>query len=184
MFLSSLNDWTCSWSFTYGITIMIVGNDQVLNAGIIVNVGSRQVLSWTHPTTTTTCDTKNKYHHQEQQNNSTNMANTTPSNEDPPNQRLRFETRLQNTPAPIGEFFHDQMERYASKSPSAPAICSWDRNFDFRDLKQYSDRLAHHLRALDVGLNTIVPILSVKCGWVGFTANSPLAKFILLSIAG
>lgn len=81
-------------------------------------------------------------------------------------QRRIFDIRLKNTPSPSKHLLHELMESHALTSPNSLAVCGWDRNFTYEQLKEHSSRLAHHLRSLGIGTGTIVPILSVKSAWV------------------
>lgn len=81
-------------------------------------------------------------------------------------QLFEYGSRLQNTPSRSQRFLHELMDSHAVTSPDSSAVCAWDRNFTYKEVKEHSDRLAFHLKSLGVGQGTIVPILSVKCSWV------------------
>ncbi|KAL7940702.1 hypothetical protein V8C42DRAFT_349296 [Trichoderma barbatum] len=49
---------------------------------------------------------------------------------------------------PVDTTFHEHFEAVARRRPDAPAICSWDRNFTYRELDELSTKLASHLLAL------------------------------------
>lgn len=55
-------------------------------------------------------------------------------------------------------------EQY-SRTPDAEAICSWDGTFTYRELYNFSTRLAEHLAELGVGPDIIVPLCFSKSAY-------------------
>ncbi|KAI9745049.1 MAG: hypothetical protein M1818_001327 [Claussenomyces sp. TS43310] len=61
---------------------------------------------------------------------------------------------------------HDIFSQNVVMQPDAPAICSWDRDFTYRELDETSTLLANYLgRDLGVGAETLVPICFSKSAW-------------------
>ena len=71
-------------------------------------------------------------------------------------------------PEPADARIHDLFTAAAQRSPDAPAICSWDGDFNYRDLDRLSTRLAHHFAALGLQpeQEQVVAIHLPKCKWV------------------
>jgi amino acid adenylation domain-containing protein len=61
-------------------------------------------------------------------------------------------------PRSVHTCFHQHFEDIAQKMPDAPAICSWDGNFTYRELDTLSTKLANHLAELGVAPEMLVPI--------------------------
>ena len=61
----------------------------------------------------------------------------------------------------IGELFLQQ----AKRAPLTQAVCSWDGNFTYRELKIHVERLAGHLLQLGVKPETLVPFCADKSRW-------------------
>jgi amino acid adenylation domain-containing protein len=70
-----------------------------------------------------------------------------------------------NKPFPhtVDTCFLQHFEDIARKLPDAPAICSWDRNFTYRELDALSTKLANYLVDLGAGPETLVLICFDKC---------------------
>jgi amino acid adenylation domain-containing protein len=51
---------------------------------------------------------------------------------------------------------HDMALEHAKLTPDAPAICSWDGNFTYKELDDLTSRLALHLTTIGVGPETFV----------------------------
>ncbi|RYP63079.1 hypothetical protein DL770_009467 [Monosporascus sp. CRB-9-2] len=62
------------------------------------------------------------------------------------------------SPQAVEACFHHYVEAIAQKSPDASAICSWDRNFSYRELDALATKLASHLVSLGVIQETLVLI--------------------------
>ncbi|GLB10767.1 nonribosomal peptide synthase [Aspergillus tubingensis] len=56
-------------------------------------------------------------------------------------------------------------EKLARLQPDAQAVCAWDGEWTYSQLDEVSSRLAHYLRALGVGPETVVPHCFPKSGW-------------------
>ncbi|KAH8896009.1 acetyl-CoA synthetase-like protein [Thozetella sp. PMI_491] len=61
---------------------------------------------------------------------------------------------------------HNLVDGQAATCPEAQAIAAHDGNLTYAKVKEYSDRLAHHLVALGVGPGAIVPFCFEKSAWV------------------
>ena len=78
-------------------------------------------------------------------------------------QILKWNARL---PTTVDDFVHKIFERQARTQPiSTPAVCGWDGNFTYKQLDRLSTRLASHLAALGVNIETYVPICFEKSSW-------------------
>lgn len=60
---------------------------------------------------------------------------------------------------------HELILRHAQDSPNSPAVCSWDGSITFSELDIYSSRVAHHLSALGVKPEVLVPVCFEKSMW-------------------
>lgn len=69
------------------------------------------------------------------------------------------------TPGDIDECTHDVIRRMAMERGGAMAVNAWDVDFQYFELDQLSTKLAHHLRSLGVGPETVVPLCFEKSGW-------------------
>ncbi|KAL7915692.1 hypothetical protein GGI35DRAFT_4429 [Trichoderma velutinum] len=69
-------------------------------------------------------------------------------------------------PTPAEEFVHDIVAKVVQAQPEAPAVCAWDGDLTYRELDDFSSKLAR--RFLDLGLtpNTIIPLCFEKSKWV------------------
>lgn len=63
-----------------------------------------------------------------------------------------------SVPRTVQNCFHQHFEEIAQKMPDAPAICSWDGNFTYRELDTLSTKLANYLAGLGVAPEMVVPI--------------------------
>ena len=68
-------------------------------------------------------------------------------------------------PSPVEVCVHDVIHNNAVAHPEAPAVCTWDGEFTYEQLDEYSTRLAWRLRRLDVRPGVIVPICQEKTCW-------------------
>ena len=66
---------------------------------------------------------------------------------------------------PYDRCVHQLFEGQAGTMPEAPAICSWDGDFTYRELDDMSSCLGKHLRTLGVGKDVIVPFHFHKSSW-------------------
>ncbi|KAL2260259.1 hypothetical protein VTK26DRAFT_5769 [Humicola hyalothermophila] len=71
----------------------------------------------------------------------------------------------QTVPDDIWECTHEVIHRVALQYGDAMAVNAWDVDFQYTELDQLSSKLAHHLRSLGVGPETIVPLCFEKSGW-------------------
>ncbi|KAL1839671.1 hypothetical protein VTJ49DRAFT_1281 [Mycothermus thermophilus] len=69
------------------------------------------------------------------------------------------------TPEDILECTHDVIHRVALERGCAMAVNAWDVDFQYLELDHLSTKLAHHLRSLGVGPETVVPLCFEKSGW-------------------
>ena len=68
-------------------------------------------------------------------------------------------------PTPVNNCIHDLFLRQANRAPSAQAICAWDGNFTYDELKTRVQRLAAQLQSLGVKPETLVPFCVDKSRW-------------------
>ncbi|KAM7189563.1 hypothetical protein V8F20_010102 [Naviculisporaceae sp. PSN 640] len=67
-----------------------------------------------------------------------------------------------NYPKVVDECVHDLIFRHAVTTPDAPAIASRTVNLTFKELKEYTNHLAHELQGLGIGPEKMVPICLEK----------------------
>ncbi|KAL8766899.1 MAG: hypothetical protein Q9209_006447 [Squamulea sp. 1 TL-2023] len=72
---------------------------------------------------------------------------------------LRWNT---NSPSRVDACIQHQIREVATRQPTAPAICSWDCDLDYRQLDDLSDRMATLLQQEGVRTGTIVPFFGEK----------------------
>jgi amino acid adenylation domain-containing protein len=65
---------------------------------------------------------------------------------------------------------HDLIAETTASRLSHEAICAWDGSFTYRELRDLSDRLAHHLVALGAGRGSVVPLFFEKSRWMSVAA--------------
>lgn len=72
--------------------------------------------------------------------------------------------RSNDTALPIGaaECIHHLVERQAEAMPAAIAVDFEGRTLTYRELNAHANRLAHHLRAMSVGAETVVGIFTER----------------------
>ncbi|KAF5137722.1 Nonribosomal peptide synthetase 8 [Metarhizium anisopliae] len=72
-----------------------------------------------------------------------------------------------NEPQPrvIDSCVHHIIQSRVEQQPDALAICGWDASITYRQLDDYSNRLAHHLLGFGVGPEVIVPLCFEKSAW-------------------
>ncbi|KAI1016035.1 hypothetical protein LB504_009285 [Fusarium proliferatum] len=68
----------------------------------------------------------------------------------------------QRIPDAIESCVHDLFKQQVASRPDSPAIVSWDMDFTYAELDSASDRLAHHVASLGVGLETFVVVCFEK----------------------
>jgi len=69
------------------------------------------------------------------------------------------------TPILLNSTIHEEFQKIVLARPLAPALCSWDGEFSYKEVYENSTRLAHHLVSLGVGPNIFVPICMDKSAW-------------------
>lgn len=57
---------------------------------------------------------------------------------------------------------HELLLQHAKDSPNSPAVCSWDGDLTYAELAKASFNLAHHLNAIGVGPEVLVPVCFKK----------------------
>jgi non-ribosomal peptide synthetase component F len=68
--------------------------------------------------------------------------------------------------APLSESnVHSLIIKTAKCQPDAPAICSWDGEFSYRQLMKLSSRLSHYLIGLGLAPGDAVPLVLEKTRW-------------------
>lgn len=70
-----------------------------------------------------------------------------------------------NPPVLVDACIHEEFEEVALSQPQAPAVCAWDGELNYEELRTNSASLAQHLVALGVGPETFVPICMDKSVW-------------------
>ncbi len=71
-------------------------------------------------------------------------------------QKVLVDWNAEATPMPGTAFPHVLLERQASLTPDAVAVCSEGRMLRYRELNERANRLAHYLRSMQVGPNRTV----------------------------
>ncbi|KAK2595367.1 hypothetical protein QQS21_006903 [Conoideocrella luteorostrata] len=67
---------------------------------------------------------------------------------------------------PVEGLAHSLFEQHAQEQGTAQAVCSWDGNFTYAELDNFSSKLAQHLNSLGVGRGTIVPLCFQHSKWM------------------
>ncbi len=70
-----------------------------------------------------------------------------------------------NTPILVDKCFHDVFYHQVLSQPEAPAVCAWDGEFTYHELKEHAASLACHLIKLGVGPEVLVPVCLEKSAW-------------------
>ncbi|KAF4501274.1 non-ribosomal peptide synthetase [Fusarium agapanthi] len=68
----------------------------------------------------------------------------------------------QRIPDAIESCVHDLFKQQVASRPDSPAIVSWDMDLTYSELGSASDKLAHHVASLGVGLETFVVVCFEK----------------------
>ena len=69
-----------------------------------------------------------------------------------------------DTRADYGQWLlHQPFERQAAATPDAVALAFEDESLTYRELNERANRLAHHLRALGVGTESVVAVMMERC---------------------
>ena len=72
-------------------------------------------------------------------------------------------------PVAIEECVHQSIDQQVDLCPDAPAICSWDGDFTYRQLDDFSTRLAHYLVRLGLKPESMIPFCFDKSAWATIT---------------
>ena len=70
-----------------------------------------------------------------------------------------------DVPSDVFELTHEVIHRVALDASDSVAVNAWDIDLVYWELDYLSSMLAHHLRSLGVGPETIVPLCFEKSGW-------------------
>ena len=70
-----------------------------------------------------------------------------------------------HVPMAINECMHELFMQLVSRQPDAPAVCSWDMNFTYRELQTIATKLASTLSMLKLGPESLVPVVLDKSAW-------------------
>jgi len=68
-------------------------------------------------------------------------------------------------PEAVNSCVHEIFERWVTRTPTAPAVSSFDGNFTYQELDALSTRLAHYLSNLGVGPESMIPLCFDKSAW-------------------
>lgn len=68
-------------------------------------------------------------------------------------------------PPPELSLVHDLIHKRCLAQPDAPAVTAWDGEFTYREVDEFSSKLAFHLAQYDVGPDTFIPVCFSKCRW-------------------
>ncbi|KAL2015279.1 hypothetical protein VTK56DRAFT_5920 [Thermocarpiscus australiensis] len=71
----------------------------------------------------------------------------------------------ETAPDDVQECAHEVIHRVAVERGGSMAVNAWDVDFQYVELDQLSTKLAHHLKSLGVGPETVVPLCFEKSGW-------------------
>lgn len=78
---------------------------------------------------------------------------------------------------------HDVIARRVQKQPHIPAVSSWDGNFTYQDVDEYSTRIANHLIKLGISIGDVIPLYFDKSKWTTVAVLAVMkagAAFVLL----
>ncbi|KAF2678227.1 amino acid adenylation domain-containing protein [Lentithecium fluviatile CBS 122367] len=79
----------------------------------------------------------------------------------------------------LDECLHETFLKVASSQPSAPAICAWDGQLSYGEVKEYAGRIAQQLVQAGVRPSVLVPFCMDKSAW-----NAVVILGILISGGG
>lgn len=71
----------------------------------------------------------------------------------------------EDLPEDIHDLTHDVIHSMALQRSDSMAVNAWDVDFKYSELDQLSTKLAHHLKSLGIGPETVVPLCFEKSGW-------------------
>jgi len=66
---------------------------------------------------------------------------------------------------PVDECLHDLILAKCDQTPAAQAICAWDGNFTYQEMKDWTETIASNLQSKGVKCGNIVPIFFDKSRW-------------------
>ena len=72
-------------------------------------------------------------------------------------------------PVAVEGCVHQSINQQVDLSPDAPAICSWDGDFTYRQMDDFSTRLAHYLARLGLKPESMIPFCFDKSAWATIT---------------
>ncbi|KAK5994353.1 Nonribosomal peptide synthetase dtxS1 [Cladobotryum mycophilum] len=84
---------------------------------------------------------------------------------------------------PIERCVHNIISERAHVQPGAPAVCAWDGDLTYRELDEFSTKLAGELMELGIGPDVIVPLCFDKSRWTSVAMLGVLkagGAFVLL----
>ncbi|KAH8665275.1 hypothetical protein BGZ60DRAFT_540731 [Tricladium varicosporioides] len=81
-------------------------------------------------------------------------------------------------PLAVEGLVHEYVKKQVLAQPDAPAVCSWDGDFTYRELDRLSDRLAFYLSYRGVGAEVLVPHCFDKSKW------SSVVTFAIMKAGG
>ena len=67
--------------------------------------------------------------------------------------------------SPATECIHDLFLHQAELIPKTQAVCAWDGNFTYRELRDHATKLSYHLQDLGVAPEVLVPFCMDKSKW-------------------
>ena len=70
-----------------------------------------------------------------------------------------------NKPIAVDDCIHELFKELTSRQPESPAICSWDKTFTYRELRDSALKLAGALQRLRLGPESLVPVVLDKSCW-------------------
>ncbi len=77
-------------------------------------------------------------------------------------------------PPAVDTLAHALIQSRAAQHPESLAICSWDGNFTYAELDDYSNQLASYLYSQGIGPESIVPVCFEKSCWAIVSAVAVL----------
>ncbi|MCJ1392592.1 hypothetical protein MMC18_005462 [Xylographa bjoerkii] len=72
-------------------------------------------------------------------------------------------------PVAIDACVHSSIDQQVELRPNAPAICSWDGDFTYRQINDFSTRLAYYLVRIGLKPESMVPFCFDKSAWATIT---------------
>ena len=81
------------------------------------------------------------------------------------NQVIKWNRTMPYRDQPVELCVQDLVREQVARQPSAPAVCSWDGDFTYRELDDLSTSLAYYLVENGVGPEVMVPLCFDKSRW-------------------